>query len=110
MREHGPAIVRHQNSAFLCGSFQDFSIADTLQPGIGGRREIDARLAVADSFNDGVFEIGVRLETQAQDRGSPTLARARSNFSQSAGFACCNGMEPSSNSRSVRAKYSSISA
>ena len=109
MSEHGPAIMGHQNPAFLCRSIQEFGIADPFQARFGSRGEVDAGLSLSDRLNDGVFEIGIRLKANAQGRGSPVLARARCNFSQSAGFACCNGMALSSNSRSVRARYSSIS-
>src|SRR5436190_22818991 len=110
MSEHCSAIMRHQDSAFLGRSFKEFRIADAFQAGFGSRREVDAGLALANCFNDGIFEIGVRLEAQAQARGSPILARARCSLSHSAGFACSNGTALSSNSRSVRARYSSISA
>ncbi len=110
MSKHGPAIMCHYDPAFLRGLFKDFRIADAFQTGVDCRSEVDAGFALADCFDDGVFEVGVRLEAQAQARGSPVFARARSSFSQSAGFACCNGRLPSSNSLSVRARYSSISA
>jgi hypothetical protein len=110
MGEHGPAVMRHQNPTFLCRSFEEFRIADAFQAGFRSRSEVNARLSLADRFNDRISEIGVRLEAKTQARGSPIFARARSSFSQSSGFACCNGTEPSSNSRSVRARYSSISA
>ncbi len=109
MSEHGRAIMRHQNPTSPFRAFEEFRIGDALQAGFASRGEVNAGLSLADRFDDSVFEIGVRLEAKAQVRGSHFFARTRSSFSQSRGFACCNGMVLFSNSRSVRARYSSIS-
>jgi hypothetical protein len=66
MNEHSPAIVRDQDPAFLRGSFQQLRIAHARQVGIDSGGEIDTGFALADCFDDGVFEIGVRLKAQAQ--------------------------------------------
>lgn len=110
MSEHSPVVMRYQDPAFQCHSFEKFRITDAFQAGFDSRSKINARLSLGDRSNNGIFEIGVRLEANAQARGSPIFARARSSFSQSAGSACCNGMALPSNSRSVWTRYSSISA
>jgi len=110
MSQHSAAVMRYQDPAFLCRSFEEFRIFDAFQSGFVRRGKVQAWFSLADTGNDGAFEIGVRLKAKAQVRGSPILARARSSFSQRAGFTSCIGMVLASNSPSVRARYSSISA
>lgn len=57
-----------------------------------------------------VVEISVRLKPDCQVRGSPSLLRARCSFSMSIGSTRSIGVALASPSRSLRARYSSISA
>src|SRR5258708_34889492 len=107
--EHGPAIMRHQNSVVPCRAVKQLRIADSLKPRLTSRGEIDGRLAPPDRLDNRELEIVVCLETETQGPGSPILALARCIFSHSTGLACAMGTPPASNSRSVSARDLSIS-
>ena len=65
MGEHGPAVMRHQDPASLCRTFEEFRIADALKAGFGSRGEVNAGFPPANCFNDSVLEIGVRSGSEA---------------------------------------------
>ena len=108
--EHGPAIMRHQNSVVLRRPLQEFRIADAVESGLSRRGEINRGLLPSNSLDNRELEIVIRLEANTQLRDSPILALARWIFSQSAGFAWAMGIPLDSNSRSVSSRYLSISA
>ena len=89
----------YENPAFIGRALQDFRIAGAFKFCIGSRRKVYGRLSLANRNHDGKPEIGIRLEANAQERGSLILARARWSFSQCTELAFSRGTVFVSNSR-----------
>jgi len=70
MVQHRRAVVRYQNTAFGCGPVENFRITQVIQFGLEGRREINSGFGTPDGPDDSESEIVVRLEANAQERGS----------------------------------------
>jgi hypothetical protein len=64
---HGPAIMRYQNTAFMGSVIQDFAVAETIQLRFLRRGEIDREFTSTDILDYAELEVVVGLKANAQE-------------------------------------------
>lgn len=95
MHRHRACVVRDQNAILSRGKSEHIAIGQAFQACFGSTHQVERRLPIANSFDDGLIQIGIGEEADAHD-----VWRVRWSLAQRPGFASLMGTEDASIFRS----------